>query len=75
MRHQVWFERIAANAGDALRQRSSRKPPPGVHCGRETVSKFWPDTRAEAEERQLDLIVGNVDVVVLARYMQAVGLG
>jgi formyltetrahydrofolate deformylase len=28
------------------------------------------DTRVEAEERQLDLIVGNVDVVVLARYMQ-----
>jgi hypothetical protein len=74
MRHQVWFARIAANAGERFGS-SSRKPPPGVHCGRETVSKFWPDTRAEAEERQLDLIVGNVDVVVLARYMQAVGLG
>ena len=29
-----------------------------------------PDTRAEAEQRQLDLLVGEVDLVVLARYMQ-----
>lgn len=28
------------------------------------------DIRAEAEERQLDLLRGNVDLVVLARYMQ-----
>lgn len=30
------------------------------------------DTRAEAEARQLDLLRGNVDLVVLARYMQIV---
>jgi formyltetrahydrofolate deformylase len=30
------------------------------------------DTRAEAERRQLDLLRGNVDLVVLARYMQIV---
>ena len=29
-----------------------------------------PDTRAEAEQRQLDLLAGEVDLVVLARYMQ-----
>ncbi len=29
-----------------------------------------PDTKAEAERRQLELLAGNVDVVVLARYMQ-----
>jgi formyltetrahydrofolate deformylase len=28
------------------------------------------DTRAEAEQRQLQLLAGNVDLVVLARYMQ-----
>jgi formyltetrahydrofolate deformylase len=28
------------------------------------------DTKAEAEQRQLDLLAGKVDVVVLARYMQ-----
>lgn len=28
------------------------------------------DTRAEAEQRQLQLLSGNVDLVVLARYMQ-----
>lgn len=28
------------------------------------------DTKAEAEQRQLDLLAGNVDLVVLARYMQ-----
>ena len=28
------------------------------------------DTRAEAEQRQLELVRGNVDLVVLARYMQ-----
>lgn len=30
------------------------------------------DTRAEAEQRQLELLKGNVDLVVLARYMQIV---
>ncbi len=30
------------------------------------------DTRAEAEQRQLQLLAGNVDLVVLARYMQIV---
>ncbi|MBI3227246.1 MAG: formyltetrahydrofolate deformylase [Mycolicibacterium cosmeticum] len=30
------------------------------------------DTRAEAEQRQLELLTGNVDLVVLARYMQIV---
>ncbi|MHA3021931.1 formyltetrahydrofolate deformylase [Mycobacterium sp. BMJ-28] len=30
------------------------------------------DTRAEAEQRQLELFKGNVDLVVLARYMQIV---
>ncbi|UQX12927.1 formyltetrahydrofolate deformylase [Candidatus Mycobacterium methanotrophicum] len=30
------------------------------------------DTRAEAEQRQLQLLAGNVDLVVLARYMQVV---
>lgn len=30
------------------------------------------ETRAEAEERQLDLLRGNVDLVVLARYMQII---
>ncbi len=30
------------------------------------------DTRAEAEGRQLELLMGNVDLVVLARYMQIV---
>lgn len=29
-----------------------------------------PDTKAEAEQRQLDLLVGKVDLVALARYMQ-----
>ena len=29
-----------------------------------------PDTKAEAEQRQLDLLAGKVDLVVLARYMQ-----
>jgi formyltetrahydrofolate deformylase len=29
-----------------------------------------PETKAEAEERQLDLLAGKVDVVLLARYMQ-----
>jgi formyltetrahydrofolate deformylase len=29
-----------------------------------------PDTKAEAERRQLDLLAGQVDLVVLARYMQ-----
>jgi formyltetrahydrofolate deformylase len=29
-----------------------------------------PETKAEAESRQLDLLRGNVDLVVLARYMQ-----
>ena len=29
-----------------------------------------PDTKAEAEQRQLDLLAGQVDLVVLARYMQ-----
>ena len=29
-----------------------------------------PDKRAEAEQRQLDLLAGEVDLVVLARYMQ-----
>lgn len=33
------------------------------------------DTRAEAEARQLDLLRGNVDLVVLARYMQIVTPG
>ncbi len=30
------------------------------------------DTRAEAEQRQLELLRGNVDLVVLARYMQII---
>jgi formyltetrahydrofolate deformylase len=30
------------------------------------------DTRAEAEQRQLELLRGNVDLVILARYMQIV---
>jgi formyltetrahydrofolate deformylase len=30
------------------------------------------DTRAEAEQRQLELLQGNVDLVVLARYMQII---
>jgi formyltetrahydrofolate deformylase len=30
------------------------------------------DTRAEAEQRQLQLLAGNVDLVVLARYMQII---
>jgi formyltetrahydrofolate deformylase len=30
------------------------------------------DTRQEAEQRQLDLLRGNVDLVVLARYMQII---
>ncbi|MET0455657.1 MAG: formyltetrahydrofolate deformylase [Mycobacterium sp.] len=30
------------------------------------------DTRSQAEERQLDLLRGNVDLVVLARYMQII---
>jgi formyltetrahydrofolate deformylase len=29
-----------------------------------------PETKAEAEERQLDLLAGQVDLVLLARYMQ-----
>jgi formyltetrahydrofolate deformylase len=29
-----------------------------------------PETKAEAEERQLELLAGKVDVVLLARYMQ-----
>ena len=29
-----------------------------------------PDTKAQAERRQVELLAGNVDVVVLARYMQ-----
>jgi formyltetrahydrofolate deformylase len=29
-----------------------------------------PDTKADAEQRQLDLLAGQVDLVVLARYMQ-----
>lgn len=29
-----------------------------------------PDTKAEAEQRELDLLAGKVDLVVLARYMQ-----
>ncbi len=33
------------------------------------------DTRAEAEARQLELLRGNVDLVVLARYMQIVTPG
>jgi formyltetrahydrofolate deformylase len=33
------------------------------------------DTRAEAEERQLELLRGNVDLVVLARYMQIITPG
>lgn len=33
------------------------------------------DTRAEAEQRQLDLLRGNVDLVVLARYMQILTQG
>jgi formyltetrahydrofolate deformylase len=31
------------------------------------------DNRAEAEQRQLELLRGNVDLVVLARYMQIIG--
>jgi formyltetrahydrofolate deformylase len=30
------------------------------------------DTKQEAERRQLDLLIGNVDLVVLARYMQII---
>ena len=30
------------------------------------------DIRAQAEQRQLDLLKGNVDLVVLARYMQII---
>jgi formyltetrahydrofolate deformylase len=29
-----------------------------------------PDTKADAERRQIELLAGNVDVIVLARYMQ-----
>ena len=32
--------------------------------------RVTPDTKAEAEQRQLDLLAGQVDLVVLARYMQ-----
>ncbi|MCM3272431.1 formyltetrahydrofolate deformylase [Paenibacillus elgii] len=31
-----------------------------------------PDTKAEAEKRQLELVSGQVDVVILARYMQII---
>ncbi|MGF9713212.1 formyltetrahydrofolate deformylase [Paenibacillus naphthalenovorans] len=31
-----------------------------------------PDTKAEAEKRQLELVAGKVDVVILARYMQII---
>ncbi|MBP1157435.1 MULTISPECIES: formyltetrahydrofolate deformylase [unclassified Paenibacillus] len=31
-----------------------------------------PDTKAEAEKRQLELVAGQVDVVILARYMQII---
>jgi formyltetrahydrofolate deformylase len=34
-----------------------------------------PQTKAEAEERQLELLEGNVDLVVLARYMQVLSSG
>ena len=34
------------------------------------MSRATKDNRAEAEQRQLDLLRGNVDLVVLARYMQ-----
>lgn len=31
-----------------------------------------PDTKAEAEKRQMELVAGQVDVVILARYMQII---
>ena len=37
---------------------------------RTTTSRSSPETKAEAEEQQLELLAGKVDLVVLARYMQ-----
>ena len=34
-----------------------------------------PETKAAAEEQQLELLAGNVDLVVLARYMQVLSPG